>query len=122
MKEKILIVDDDVVFADLYKERLGLAGYEVDAESRSSKALEKIAKFKPDVVLLDLMMPEVSGQEILGKVKDNKSLEKTKVVILTALAGNRDRDALTKKADGYIVKSEILPKDLVGVIEKILKK
>jgi CheY-like chemotaxis protein len=122
MAKKILIVDDDSIFAELYQERLIIAGYEVVHQLRSDLALKTALEIKPDLILLDLMMPIMSGEEVFKQLKANKETENIPVFILTALLGNsKIREFLAKEADGYIVKSEIVPKDLVDMIAKKLK-
>jgi len=117
-KIKIILVDDEVLFTGLYNERLKMAGYDILIENHAEKAIESIRKFAPDFVILDLMMPLVSGEDILDKMKADEKLKSIKVIILTALPkSDAERKKIEAKADEYLIKSEILPKDLVAKIE-----
>jgi len=123
MSKKILIVDDDRFFVELYQERLMIAGYEVIYQPQSDKAAKTAEEIKPDLILLDLMMPMMSGEEVFHALRTNPVTKNIPVFIFTALSGNSQlRESLTKEADGYIVKSEIIPKDLVDIIGKKLAK
>lgn len=117
MSRKILIVDDDKSFVELYQERLIVAGYDVTYQPESNKAIETAIKIKPDLIILDIMMPVMSGEDVFYQLKANPATKNIPVFFMTALSGNSKlRESLTKQADGYLVKSEIIPKDLVNVL------
>lgn len=122
MAKRILFIDDDISFVEMYQERLIAAGYEVTHELQSNKAVATAEKIKPDLIILDLMMPVLSGGDVFKQLKATPSTKDIPIFILTALSGNSTlRESLTKEADCYLVKSETIPKDLVRIVEDKLK-
>lgn len=79
-----LIIEDDPSLAEIYKEALVFAGYRPDIVANGRLALEYLRTVKPDLILLDLHLPEVSGKDILKKIKQNEKLASTKVLITSA--------------------------------------
>jgi len=118
---KILIVEDDPLMARLYEKVFKFEGYEVDVAGNGREGLEKVHSGKPTLVVLDIMMPEMNGLEVLDKLKADPDTKTIPVVVLTNLAGGQDADAaLTKGAVKYIVKSEYEPKAIANMIKEIL--
>jgi len=85
MAEKILIIDDEQSMLFLSKAILASAGYEVLTESDSTKALDTITAQKPDLVLMDIVMPEINGIELAKKIKEDKTLANTHIFALTGM-------------------------------------
>lgn len=120
---KVLMVDDDKMLIDLYKERLELAGYQVEVSRDGEEGLAKIHSTKPDLVLLDIMMPKVNGYEMLASIKSDPATKDTPVIILSALMRDINKSkAIESGADDYIIKSEAMPADVIQKIEAVLKK
>lgn len=118
---KILIVEDDPLMARLYEKVFKFEGYEVDVAFNGVEGLDKVRSGKPTLIVLDIMMPEMNGLEVLDKLKADPETKKIPVVVLTNLAGGQDAEAaLTKGAVKYIVKSEYEPKQIVNMIKEIL--
>jgi DNA-binding response OmpR family regulator len=116
---KILIVEDDPMIRDMYRTALVEKQYVVDIAGDSEIAYQKVRSFKPDVVFLDIMLPGVSGLEILKELRTNPiyNCQNVKIVILTNLAQNSvSENAIANGADGFIIKADILPKDLPTVV------
>ena len=114
MKKKILVVDDEVDFQKIMKARLEAAGYDVAVAGGGKEALEKIKKEKPDVVLLDILMPEIDGMDVLTRIRQ---ADKNLPVFMVTGFSNEERFAAANKlnATGFIVKTS----DLKTEIEKI---
>ena len=120
---KILMVDDDKMLIDMYKERLELAGYAVEISRDGEEGLAKVHQTKPDVVLLDIMMPKVNGYEALASLKSDPSTKDIPVIILSALMRDVNKaKAVEAGADDYIIKSEAMPVDVIKKVEAVLKK
>src|SRR3990167_8665596 len=120
---KILMVDDDKMLIDMYKERLELAGYQVEISRDGEEGLAKVHEVKPDIVLLDIMMPKVNGYEALASIKIDPATKDTPVIILSALMRDINKSkAIESGADDYIIKSEAMPADVIKKIEAVLKK
>ncbi len=116
-KKKIMVVDDEEAIRVLYVDEFEDEGYDVVACSNGEEALEVFDKEKPDLVILDIAMPGMSGLEVLSKIKEKSP--KTPVIMSTAYSHYKD-DFYTYVADAYIVKSPDLTelkdkvKDLLG--------
>lgn len=119
---KILLVEDNPQLREIYSIMLETSGYDVETASDGPRALQQVLVRKPDIVFLDIMMPGMSGLEVLEALrsKPEYNCQSAKIVLLTNL-GQDDRidEALEKKADGYIVKAEINAEDLVEVINSL---
>jgi len=120
---KVLMVDDDKMLLDMYSERLELAGFKVDTSSNGEECLAKIHQVKPDIVLLDIMMPKVNGYETLAAIKSDPETKDIPVIILSALVRDINKGrAIEAGADDYIIKSEVMPADVIGKIQSVLQK
>ena len=82
---KIMVVDDDKEFTTLYKEFLTMVGFETVCENQSSKALDLANAVKPDLFILDLMMPEPDGFKLCRMLRTNMNFVRTPIIIVTAL-------------------------------------
>ncbi len=119
----ILMVDDDKMLIDMYKERLELAGYKVEISRDGEEGLAKIHQVKPDIVLLDIMMPKVNGYEALAAIKSDPATKDIPVIILSALMRDINKTkAVEAGADDYIIKSEAMPVDVIKKVEAVLTK
>jgi DNA-binding response OmpR family regulator len=102
---KIMVVDDDEEFTKLYKEYLKMVGYEAITENRSSRAMELACAEKPDLFVLDLMMPEPTGFQLCRMLRADENFRRTPIIIVTALT---DLDsklvAMGAGANDYITK------------------
>jgi DNA-binding response OmpR family regulator len=119
---KILIVEDDPMIRDMYRIALVSKQYSVEVASDADVAYKKVSVFKPDCIFLDIMLPGVSGLEILNELRTNPvyNCQKVKIVILTNLAqASVSENAIANGADGFIIKADILPKDLPSVVQSL---
>lgn len=119
-KEKILVVDDDDNVLLLVRANLEIDGYEVTEATNGEEALKSIDKDRPDLVLLDVMMPKVDGWKVLKQIKQSPSLASIPVVMLTAKVqeGNQIK-GWESGADEYITKP-FNPLSLVQIVKKLL--
>ena len=119
----ILFIEDDKPIAEMYARVLERNGYQVEFAYNGAEGLAK-AQSKPyDLILLDIMMPEKTGIEVLQELRgaDGKGSPGTKIVILTNLAQDKtSQEALKAQADGYIIKADIVPSQLAGIIGKLI--
>ena len=102
-KGRILIIDDEPDFAQLFKKRLEFNGYEVTTAVNGSEGLRKIKAERPDVVLLDILMPEKDGYTMLQEMKGDETISKTPVIVVTAKPYMQDLFAIEGIRD-YLVK------------------
>lgn len=120
--KKILLVDDEVDFVDVVRTRLEANNYEVRVAYDGEEALEKVEKEKPDLIILDIMMPRISGFDVCRKLKIDQKFKDIPIIMLTAKFQSSDMDfAKALGADGYITKP-FEPEVLLGKIDELLKK
>ncbi|MBC8504981.1 MAG: response regulator [Anaerolineales bacterium] len=126
MKESgrhIVYVEDDVEMIELVKLILERKGYKVSGASGGQEGWEIIKSELPDLVLLDLMMPDVDGWEVFQMMRDEKTTSEIPVIVITAKAQNIDRvlGLHIAKVEDYITKP-FKPEDLVVSVERFLEK
>lgn len=122
-KVKIFIVEDDPLMMRMYERVFKLSGYDVELASNGEEALAKFKTMKPlpTLLLLDIMMPKMSGFDVLRQLKANKDWKSVPVVILSNLAGKEDAEkALNLGAVLYLVKSQYSPKEVVEKVKEVI--
>ena len=119
---KILITEDSPTILEMMKQVLSDAGYEVVAAVDGQDAMDKVKSNKPDLIVLDLMLPKIDGYKVCAMLKFNKSYQNIPIIILTARAGEADKKLGEEvHADAYITKP-FEPEALLEKIENLLKK
>lgn len=112
--KKILLVEDDEALASVYQARLEIEGFEVTQVNNGEKALSAAREFKPDLILLDAMMPKISGFDVLDILRNTPDTKNIKVIMLTALSQPKDKErAENLGVDDYLVKSQVVIGDVV---------
>ena len=120
MPKKIMVVDDEPYIARVIKFKLEQEGYQVFSANDGITGLNKIKEDKPDLVLLDVMMPGLSGYEVCQKIKADAELSGIPVVILTAKGQERDREqGFNVGANDYITKP-FSPNRLLELVKSII--
>jgi two-component system alkaline phosphatase synthesis response regulator PhoP len=125
--KKVLVVDDDVDFCEATKLLLDSKGYEVILAHDGKEGLEKVRAGRPDLVILDVMMPEMNGYDVCVVLKADKELKRIPVILLTAVDQHLFKTTYTQamglmtEADDYIAKP-VEPQDLVKRVEVWLNK
>ncbi len=120
-KPKILIAEDEKSLIDLYKLRFEYESLKVLFAQDGEEALGLAKKEKPNLVLLDVMMPKKSGMEVLKELKNDPETSKIPVIVLTALfQENIKKEALDIGASDYLVKSHSSPSEVVRVVKEKL--
>jgi DNA-binding response OmpR family regulator len=118
---RILLVEDDPMISEIYQRKFEEAGFEVVVAASGKEVLNQAQKSKFDLVLLDMVLPEMSGMEVLKELKSGKYDPETKVIIFSNLNEKETSDeAFAKGADGFISKTQFNPSQLVGEIQRIL--
>lgn len=118
MAKKILLVEDDIALATVYRTRLELEGLEVKEVHDGEKALSTALEYQPDLIVLDVMMPRISGFDVLDILRNTPETAKIKVVMLTALSQDKDKEkAQSLGADDYLVKSQVVISDVVSRVK-----
>lgn len=120
--KKILCIEDEHFISELYARALTKAGYEVNVIIDGQQGLAEAKTDKYDIVLLDIMLPTMTGFEVLKKLRDPNETPnlKAKIIITTNLEQDEEgRAAVESQADGYVVKAEMTPKQLVDFLGQI---
>ncbi len=112
--KKILLVEDDTALAGVYRSRLELEGFEVKEVNNGEEALSAAIDHKPDLILLDAMMPKISGFDVLDILRNTPETTNIRVIMLTALSQPKDKErAESLGVDDYLVKSQVVIGDVV---------
>lgn len=118
---KILIVEDELALRDVYATRLQAEGYQVVLASNGEEALATAVSERPDIILLDIMMPKISGFDVLDIIRTTPEIANTRVIMLTALSEETDRERGKKLGvDRYLVKSQVILEDVVNAVADVL--
>jgi len=122
MAKKILIVEDDKFLRELIAQKLLNEGYEISEAVDGEKGMKSIQGGKPDLVLLDLILPGMDGFEVLSKMKENPVLAGIPVVVLSNLGQKEDIEkALKMGAKDYLIKAHFTPGEIIGKIKGVLE-
>lgn len=120
-KKILLIIEDETSVAEMYADRFTQAGFDVDIANDGLDGLEKMASEHPSCVLMDIVMPGISGTEAVEKAKANPAIKNIPIVMLTNFADSIElKNALQLGASDYIIKSELTPAQAVEKIQKII--
>lgn len=120
-KSKVAIIEDDPAIIQMYKLKFETEGYEVMTAGDGVEGLELIESFEPNAVLLDLMMPNMNGMEMLSKLRSMAGGRDVKVIVLTNMGDTETATKVYKMAaDDYIVKAEMTPLQVVERVSKLL--
>jgi DNA-binding response OmpR family regulator len=118
---KILLVEDEGFLRRIFKGRLVKEGYEVTDVESAERALERLPELRPDLIILDLYLPKMSGFDLLKLLKADPALRDIPVVILSGLGQESDiRKGLELGALEYVVKANVSPRELLAKISKLL--
>lgn len=122
MAKKILIIEDDKFLRELIARKLEREGYETAEAVDGEDGFKKIKTDKPDLVLLDLILPGIDGFEVLSKMKEDISLAQTPVIILSNLGQKEDVDrGLKLGAADYLIKAHFTPGEIIEKVRSVLK-
>lgn len=123
MSAKIAIVEDDLAISQMYRIKFEAEGMTVETAENGKLGLELAEKMKPDVILLDLMMPEMNGDEMLGKLRATDWGKDIKVVILTNMGEQEiPQDVKDLGVSAVILKADMTPRQVAELIKEQLKK
>ncbi len=120
-KTKILIVEDDTFLAGIYASKFEKEGFEVFLAVDGELAVKMGQKEKPDIVLLDILLPKLDGFEVLEKLKADNSTKQIPVILLINLGQKEDVDkGLKLGAADYLIKAHFMPSETVDKVKKVL--
>ena len=118
---KIAIIEDDVAISQMYRIKFEAEGFTVQSAENGRLGLELIETMKPDIVLLDLMMPEMNGDEVLIKLRAAEWGKDIKVIILTNMGEQEAPEILkTLNVSAFIVKADMTPRQVADLVKSRL--
>ncbi|OGH89789.1 MAG: hypothetical protein A2537_02305 [Candidatus Magasanikbacteria bacterium RIFOXYD2_FULL_36_9] len=123
MAEKIhvLLVEDDVFLSGIYQKKFEMEGYKVSLADNGEKALLEVKKKKPNIVMLDILLPKLDGFAVLSKLKSDPEVKDIPVILLTNLGQKDDVEkGLQMGAADYLIKAHFKPSEVVDKIKQVL--
>jgi DNA-binding response OmpR family regulator len=118
---KIAIIEDDNAISQMYRFKFESEDFEVQTADNGKLGLELCESMKPDIILLDLMMPEMTGDEMLSKLRETAWGKKIKVIILTNMGEQEIPDSVrVLGVDGVILKADMTPRQVAEIVKKTL--
>lgn len=121
-KQKIVVVEDEPAICNMYRMKLESSGFAVATAFNGQEGLEIIHEFDPELILLDLRMPVMSGDEMLAKLRETDKGADIKVIILTNISRDEAPHSLRLlHIDRYIVKAHHTPTQIVDIVKEILR-
>jgi DNA-binding response OmpR family regulator len=120
--KNILLVEDDPFLIDIYKKKLESSGFKVAIAETGEKALVLAREKRPDLLILDIVLPELEGWEVLKRLKESKETKELKVIILSNLGQKEEVEkGLKLGAVKYLIKAHYTPSEIVKEIKETLK-
>lgn len=120
--KKILVVEDDIMISSMYKTKFEADGFTVLTAEDGAQGLELAKKEKPDIIMLDIILPQLDGFSVLEEVKKDAAMKNIPVIMLTNLGTNEDKLKGQKMgAIDYLVKASLTPGQVSAKIKQVLK-
>jgi len=117
----IFLVEDDPFLSEMYAKKISAVGFEIEVIGTAEDALRKLEQTKPDLILLDVVLPKMDGFEFLRTIKQNEIYQKIPVLILSNVGQKEEiQRGLELGAKGYIVKAQFTPSEIIQKIEQAL--
>lgn len=122
-KTKILLVEDDSFLLSMYATKFESENFKVTTAEDGEKAVRAVQKESPDIILLDIILPKLSGFEVLKQLKADAKTAKIPVILLTNLSQRDEVErGLKMGAEDYLIKAHFMPSEVVEKIKKVLQK
>ncbi|MDD4989773.1 MAG: response regulator [Candidatus Pacebacteria bacterium] len=121
MLKSILLVEDDPFLIDIYSQKFKKSGFEIRAAETADKAFEMIKEKIPDLILLDIVLPQIDGWSILKKMKADKALSEVKIIVFSNLGQKEEVEkGLNLGAVKYLIKAQYTPLEVVKEVSNLL--
>ena len=120
-KQKVLIIEDDTMILDMYTLKFSQEGFEVHAAEDGQKGWDQAQSVQPDVILLDIILPEMDGFTVLKNLKGDEALKDIPVILLTNLGQDGDvKKGLELGANDYLIKANYTPSQVLDKVKSVL--
>ncbi|MBI2640466.1 MAG: response regulator [Candidatus Sungbacteria bacterium] len=120
---KVIIIDDDPFILDMYVLKFKERGFDIATAHDGKEGLKKAQEFKPDAILLDVVMPALDGFDVLQELKQGPETKDAKIILLTNLGQKEEVERGTRLgADDYIIKAHFTPSEVVEKVQRLLEK
>ncbi|PIS42287.1 MAG: response regulator [Candidatus Kerfeldbacteria bacterium CG08_land_8_20_14_0_20_40_16] len=121
-KQKILLIEDDKMLLEMYSSKFNREGYDIITAENGSDGLKMAKENKPDLILLDIILPKLDGFATLKEIRSDASIKDTPVILLTNLGQDQDiQKGKALGADDYFVKANHTPSEVVEKVRELLK-
>lgn len=121
-KPRVLVVEDDTFLAGMYLTKFGLEGFTVELASDGREGVKKAKEWKPDIMLLDLVLPVMNGFTVLETVRNDPDTKSIPVILLTNLGQKSDVERGMKLgASDYLIKAHFMPSEVIEKVKRFLK-
>lgn len=121
-KKKIMIVEDDIFISDIYQMKFNQEGFEVSLATSGVDALQQLQNVIPDIILLDIMMPEMDGVETLKEIKKIEKIKDIPIIMLTNISEREKvKECFQYGLNDYLIKSNFTPSEVVEKINLLLE-
>lgn len=118
---KIAIIEDDQAISQMYRMKFEADGFDVELADNGKRGVELVENFKPDIILLDMQMPEMTGDEALAEIRKHDWGKDIPVIVLTNLGEEESPKSLSQLGvKSYIVKADLTPSQVVGKVKETL--
>jgi len=122
-KPKIVIIEDDTFLGEMYVTKFELEGFEMHLAPNGEDGLKLVNKVRPDLILLDIIMPKKNGFEVLEELKKDPKLRDIPVILLTNLGQKEDIDkGLELGAADYLIKAHFVPSEVIQKVKDLIKR
>ncbi len=122
-KAHILLVEDDVFLSNIYQKKFEMEGFKISTADNGEKGLADAKRKKPDIILLDVLLPKLDGFAVLEKLKEDPVTKEIPVILLTNLGQKDDVEkGLESGAADYLIKAHFKPSEVVDKVKKILQR
>ncbi len=122
-KTKVLIIEDEEMLVNMYISKFEKEGYEIEKALNGREGLEKVKSYNPEIILLDVIMPEMDGFMVLKQLKSEASTKNIPVIMLTNLGQEEDIEKGEKLGvKDYLVKANLTPSQVVDKVKEVLSK
>ncbi len=123
MAKKILIIEDEKMLAEMYYDRFTHEGFEVYSAFDAEEGMEMVKKVKPDLILLDILLPRENGTDFLERLRKEKDVGDTKVIAYSNYDEEKSRERAKKLgAKDYLLKTNYTPREILAIIRKHIEK